>query len=230
MRIFWTSDELNLLAPEMVKLCLKGHSIIQSGIQAQRILPENRRRDIKGAHNIPTRLQKMLQRMMSTELKAQAQPAAPAQEAPAEEFTELEKVFLGLARTIQDLSTISPMLTSINNRLTEIEDLLLSSDSFVIPPIVKTDIAKKAAKPKVLVFGLNADQQNAVQHACGESFSFTFHHEFVPSLKASLPYNDKVIGVTKFMSHGSEAILKKHNNYVRLNGSASSVIAHLQAN
>lgn len=122
-------------------------------------------------------------------------------------------------------SSINESLSKLNDSIMEkMEDIVNITQKTNIPNQIKSD--ENIKKKKILIVGLLAEQFHLMKSEF-ENIDlklWSTQSDSIPKLRSMIGYIDRVIVMTKFISHDIDDIIKNSGvKYIRLNGGLSSI-------
>lgn len=222
-KVILSQDERAVIADEVFdkQQKLPGHPLLDLFNEAQRLLPQHRRRKVGYQSQLPAWLKPMLEERRA-ELRNRPSSSYPKPEVtkPEPESSESDPVLIEI---LEVLRSIKGELANIRE-LTRQNGIVAPDDSQEAEPD-----KPRPKKPKVVLLGLLPAQEHEIEVAYGSIFDLKFTKD-VGRVKDMVRHADKVIGMCGKISHSMEDVVKSTNPeaYTAVPGGISTIKAYLE--
>jgi hypothetical protein len=209
-RVSWTHQEQQLLLDASARAISEGYvgTRLRAINQAQlEVLPENRRRKLAAITQLPwfeDGLKEALERRRKLETELERPQEADPPPAPTPSPGRLQEALQGFFQALRD-EVLEEVQSILEARLGE----------------ALTMVPKKQTKTSVLIVGLKGGQMEEIKRDFDGKFDLRFigSAENKHQLRAMVTAANVTLGVTNFMNHAGESIIKDRSaRYIPVDG------------
>lgn len=237
IRIKHTSNEIRLLAYKMAQSVLSQGLDINKGsemlslfrrVQAE-VLPEDRQRTVKTMQAIDRVMAELtIQLRVVADERAQKQaepepelePENPKQQTIEDILTNPNlETSMDLLFEVMAMGMAQRFVKHLKNALNEVSDQELGK-------WLGINRTKEIRRPRILIAGVRNNAHKMLTEEFSKSLDLRFidnDNYIMTSVRDKAKHVDAIIGMTDHMSHNLEAILNKHENYIRQPGTLDSL-------